>query len=147
MDNLFCWDIKKGESGTPSDFASTAKRPRALLAAKLKHHAAGVSNVILVIAEALRGSAQAGAVELRHDVLNLDRLDRDVPSQVDVQTAAGRSRECILCLLQVVGTAPRVRATEQELQIRCPARKMAQIETGAKRYVRALSLIPVRVFA
>ncbi len=93
LDNVFCWDSKKGEIGSRSDLAFTASRLRALLAAKPKHHAAGVSNVILVIAEAFRGSAQAGAVELRHHVLNLDRLDRDVLSPVEVQTAAGRGRE------------------------------------------------------
>ena len=80
-----------------------------------------------MIAEALRVSAQAGAVELRHHVVNLDRLDRDVLSQVDIQASAGRSRECVLSLLRIVGTAPGVRATEQELQIRCAARKMAQM--------------------
>jgi hypothetical protein len=63
LDNLFCWDSKKGEIGSRSNFAFTASRLRALLAAKLKHHAARVSNVVLVIAEALRGSAQAGAVD------------------------------------------------------------------------------------
>ena len=123
MDHLFCWDSKKGEIGSRSDFAATASRLRALLAPKLKHHAAGVSNVILVIAESLRRAAQGGAVELRHHVLNLDRLDRDVLIPVEVQAAAGRSRESVLCLLRIVGTAPRVRATEQELQIWCPTRQ------------------------
>jgi hypothetical protein len=44
-----------------------------------------------------------------------------------LQASAGRSRECVLSLLRIVGTAPGVRATEQELQIRCAARKMAQM--------------------
>jgi len=63
-----------------------------------------------MIAEALRGAAEGSTIELGHHVLNLNRLDRDALTHIDVEAAAGRRGKCVLGLLKAGRTAPCVGA-------------------------------------
>src|SRR5260370_33799232 len=64
---------------------------RLLLLADLKHNSGGVPDIVLVAAETV------GCRNLRHNILDLDRFDRDSFGQVILQASAGRSRKGILC--------------------------------------------------
>jgi hypothetical protein len=72
----------RGLKRTGSTNAGASDPKFVLLASELKHNAGRVADVILMAAEPLGRAAQAGAVELRHDILDLNWLDRDVLCQL-----------------------------------------------------------------
>src|ERR1700722_3608759 len=71
-----------------------------------------------MIAETFSGVAEGGAAELSHNILHLNRLDRDAFCQFIIQASASRGSEAILRVVR--RTAPRVGATEKELHVRRP---------------------------
>src|ERR1700722_3244451 len=83
-----------------------------LLAPELENHSSRIPEVVLVVAEALRGTAEACALELCHHIFHLNGFNRDVLAQVVVQPSARRRRECVLVLLKTVRTAPGIRGSE-----------------------------------
>src|SRR6266481_5868692 len=81
-----------------------------------EHDTAGIADIVLMAAKALR------AVDLSHDVLNLDRLQGDVLGQGIVQTTSSRHGEGVLRDRAGIEIVPDIPASEQELDVRSQAR-------------------------
>jgi len=83
-----------------------------------------------------------GAVDLSHNVLNLDRLQGDVLGQGIVHTTSSRHGERVLRDRAGIEIVPDVRTPEQELRVsvRRPCR---QLKRGPNLYVNSVSLILV----
>jgi hypothetical protein len=87
------------------------RRSGLLPLAELKHNAARVTDIVLMAAES------SGAVDLRHYVFDLNRVQRDTLCQIVVQTTTGGGCEGILSYRDPSWAIPHVGAAEKELRI------------------------------